>query len=335
MDPIFSAANSVWNLFKNLLAPETYSQVLEGGWLPGLGLVLSVTLFLVINRKKKIEKRRQLEELENALLDDDDEAHALDLPESLSPEELYADYPDDDFDSAEQEDLESVPEPLRRTLARDPEFGGQIVISAQSSRKQNTNQNEDEGTESGLDDAEPAGTPADIEEEFARFAEELKKKQREVQLRHRLEEDLFEESHYQEETQGSAQEGPISLSLSDMIEEDPLDWNQELDELLENPAASTEEEVSNADLLAEAGEERRRKNERIIQRLEEFEKDLEHRFQAGRLSKLAQKNFELVESLKDSEQAREYQEMKRRQSDSLAALENMVFGPGKPGKKKK
>lgn len=330
MDQIFSAANSVWNLFKNLLAPETYSQVLEGGWLPGLGLILAVTLFLVINRKKKVEKRRQLEELENALLDDDDEAHALDLPESLSPEELYADYPEDDFDSAEQEDLESVPEPLRRTLARDPEFGGQIVISAQSSRKQNTN--EDEDAQADPDDTEPAGTPADIEEEFARFAEELKEKQREVQLRHQLEEDLYEESHYQEAPQESSQGGPISLSLSDMIEEDPLDWNQELDELLENPAASTEEEVSNADLLAEAGEERRRKNERIIERLEEFEKDLEHRFQAGRLSKLAQKNFELVESLKDSEQAREYQEMKRRQSDSLAALENMVFGPGKKKK---
>ncbi len=330
MDQVFSTANTVWNFFKGLLNPESYSEVLSQGWLLGVGLVFVVALILVFKgRKRKVEKRRQLEALEEALLDDDDEAHALELPESpdpLSADGLYADYPEDSFDDFENEDLESVPEPLRRTLARDPEFGGQIVISAQSSRKQDTlAEDVNAPPVGGEEDTE--SSHHDIEQEFAQFAKELKEKQREVQLRHRLEEDLFEESHYQEDAQ---QPVPIALSLDDMVEEDEFagDWNQGLDDLLERPeiysAETTEEGSANR-----TQEERRKKNERIIQRLEEFQKDIEHKFQSSRLSRLAQENFELVESLGDSDQAREYQEMKRQQNDSLSALETMVFGLGK------
>lgn len=329
MDQVFSTANSVWNFFKNLLDLEAYSEMVGGGLLIGLAVVGIVAMVLVLkSRRSKVEKRRQLEELEEALLDEDDEAHGLNLPESLSPDELYADYPDEETEILDTDDLESIPEPLRMTLARDPEFGGQIVISAQSQRKQ-APEEETEDTEH-----EAESPMMDIEQEFAQFAQELKDKQREVQLRHRLEEDLFEESHYQEDVPEEAAPEPFSLSASDIIEDDDFaeDWSTDLDDLLETPVASPEEDVSNADLLAEAEEERRRKNERIIQRLEELERDLEHRFQSGRLSKLAQKNFELVESLGDTEQAKEYQEMKRKQTDRLSALENMVFGLGKKKK---
>ncbi|QPJ63046.1 MAG: hypothetical protein G3M70_14645 [Candidatus Nitronauta litoralis] len=328
MDQVFSIGHQVWAFLQSLVNPEQYSEWIQQGWPIAVGVIILIAfVYLLKGRRRNVERRQQLEALEEALLDDDIEEKSLELPDLPNETSLYEEYPDGEDFSEKAED-DPVPEPLARTLARDPEFGGQIVIAANSSRRPPTEPGPDtpQPDNSSLDQDD---STADIEEEFAQFAEELKEKAKEVQRRHQIEAEMMENELFEEDLEEQVSTGPIVLSAVDMLpEEDESDssWNQELDDLLEEPQISR---VSDGDLFEREPLEVKERNERLIETLEEFQRDFEHKLQSRTLSQLAQKNFELVESLSDSEQTREYQAMKRTQLDSLSALESIVFGTEK------
>lgn len=328
MDQVFSIGHQIWTFLQSLMNPEQYSEWVQQGWPIAVGvLTLVAIVYLLKGRRRSVERRQQLEALEEALLDDDIEEKSLELPDLPGEVDLYEEYPEDEgFDDFTED--EPVPEPLTRTLARDPEFGGQIVIVANSSRKSA----QEDVLENPLEEKsslDQADATSDIDQEFAQFAEELKEKAKEVQRRHQIEAEMMENEIFEEDLVEQPSTGPIILSAVDMLPEEDesnSDWNQELEDLLEEPkinGKTGKEELDREPL------EIKERNEQLIQSLEEFQRDFEHKLQSRTLSQLAQKNFELVESLSDSEQTREYQAMKRTQLDSLSSLESMVFGTEK------
>ncbi len=328
MDQVFSIGHQIWTFIQSMVNPGQYSEWFQQGWPVAVGvLTLIAIVYLLKGRRRSVERRHQLEALEEALLDDDIEEKSLELPDPPNEIDLYEEYPDDEgFDDLTED--APVPEPLARTLARDPEFGGQIVIAANSSRKSS----QEDVPETPIEEKSSQGqadSNADIDEEFAQFAEELKEKAKEVQRRHQIEAEMMESEIFEDDLAEQPSAGPIVLSAVDMLpEEDESnnDWNQELEDLLEEPQVTgeTEEERLEREPL-----EIKERNERLIKSLEEFQKDFEHKLQSRTLSQLAQKNFELVESLSDSEQTRDYQAMKRNQLNSLSSLESLVFGTEK------
>ncbi|MFQ5481331.1 MAG: hypothetical protein ACE5ER_01130, partial [Nitrospinaceae bacterium] len=69
-----------------------------------------------------------------------------------------------------------------------------------------------------------------------------------------------------------------------------------------------------------------RKFDRLIQRLEEFQKDMEHRLQSRTLETLTQRNLELVKSLKTPLQPEEGpEEAARAQVEARTALEKLAY----------
>lgn len=339
MEQVFAIGHDIWGFFQALFNPAEYPEWIRQGWPVGLGLLVMLILVSFLRSKQgRMQRRQQLEALEEALLDEDLEDRSLELPDSPLDGDLYAEYLEDESPLDDTGD-EPAPEPLRRTLARDPEFGGQIVIDANSSRKRATQ-------DQPVDDSEETQAPAassfeDIDQEFAQFAQELKDKAKEVQRRHQIEDDLMESEVFEEDFQPKKSAAPLSLSVADMLPEDEdnpdTKWNQDLEDLLERPVNLYAEDEALLDGPEdETGShldrdplEIQERNEQLIQRLEEFQKDFEHKIQSRTLSKLAQQNFELVESLSDSTQTRAYQEMKRNQMESLSSLESMVFGSDK------
>ncbi len=339
MEQVFSIGHDIWSFFQAIFNPAEYPEWIQQGWPIGLGLLAMLALVSFLRSKQgRMQRREQLEALEEALLDEDLEDRSLELPDSPLDGDLYEEYGEDESPLDAVGD-EPVPEPLHRTLTRDPEFGGQIVIDANSTRKSAT-EDEPAGDSEEIQ-APPDGSLEDIDHEFAQFAQELKDKAKEVQRRHQIEDDLMESELFEEDFQPKESVGPLSLSVADMLpeDEDSLDgkWNQELEDILEKPVdVYSEDEALHDDLRNGQGShldrdplEIQERNEQLIQRLEEFQKDFEHKIQSRTLSKLAQQNFELVESLSDSTQTRYYQEMKRNQMESLSSLESMVFGSDK------
>lgn len=337
MEQLFSIGHQILSFFQAIVNPEQYPEWIRQGWPIGLGiLTLLAIVYLLKGRRRSLERRLQLEALEEALLDDDFEDKSLELPDPPASVDLYEEFPEDD-DFSELVEENPILEPLNHTLARDPEFGGQIVIAANTSRKPSPEQEEDSFPQE-TNPKEQTASIAEIDEEFAQFAQELQEKAREVQRRHQIEDDLMENEIFEEDFAEQEPTGPIALSVVDIIPDDmessSNDWNEELEGLLEEPQFTSQlddEELLDNLYEKESIAERdpleiQERNERLIQRLEEFQNDFESRIQSRTLSQIAQKNFELVESLSDSEQTREYQAMKRNQMEARSSLESMVFG---------
>ncbi len=282
------------------------------------------------NRRSKIVRRRQLEELEEALLDENPEDRALDLP--VAPPEDYEDYLDEEDDYQEDK---PIAEPAAGTLAQDPEFGRQIVITAQSSRKkaEPTEVEQTEPPESLEDDS----SNLDIEKEFVQFAQELKQKQLQVQKRHRQEreelEDILQPAEpvplidpepgeiIEEETRPAISDD----DLEDLFVQSDLEDIPVADEYVTEPDPELQGIAEEFELQTPARGPKERKQQLIL-KLEEFQRDLEHQFQSRNLSRLAQQNFELVESMNNSESARHHH--KTKQQHTLSTLESLAFGLG-------
>lgn len=337
MEQLFSIGHQILSFFQAIVDLEQYPEWIQQGWPIGLGiLTLLAIIYMLKGRRRSLDRRQQLEALEEALLDDDIEAKSLELPDLPPSDNLYEEFLEDE-DYSEFVDEDPIPEPLKRTLARDPEFGGQIIIAATSSRKPTPEPDEDSSFQETVP-MEQTASIAEIDEEFAQFAQELQEKSKEVQRRHQIEDDLMENEIFEEDFAEPESTGPIALSALDILpdekEDSSNDWNEELEGLLEKPRITGK--MNDEDILDNLYEnesiaerdplEIKERNERLIQRLEEFQNDFESKIQSRTLSQIAQKNFELVESLSDSEQTREYQSMKRNQLEALSSLESMVFG---------
>ncbi len=341
MEQVFSIGHDIWSFFQTLLSPDQYLDWAQSSWPLIMGIfAVSALVFALKSRGKRMERRRQLEALEEALLDEDIEDKSLELPESALDADLFAEYSEGgDLQESITDDYEA--ETPQGTLARDPEFGGQIVLDANSSRKA-LEESDVKPPAKETPSADSMHSVSEIDEEFAQFAQELKEKAKEVQHRHQIEDELMEnelfEKDFSEDPTLEEAPAPVLLSAVDILPDEPddskSDWNQELEDLLEEPEYSGEpDDAKQSDDLYQqetvpdrAPLEIQERNELLIRNLEEFQKDFEHKLQSRTLSRLTQKNFELVESLSDSTQARDYQEMKREQMQSLSSLESMVYG---------
>lgn len=335
MDEWFARGHRVLKFFESLLDPGSYSRLMEDPLHAGIAL-LAVLLVLVLGlkrRKARLERRHRLQELEQALMDEDLEDRDLGLPKT--PPELD----DEEYSSV-------MPRVSRSGVLQDPSLESRIVIGPDSQRKHGPSEPEEP--------EEPAPSPAEsfdeaeIEAEFAKFAEELKQKQLKVKQRH----EAPASSPLEPAAEGGAPADPLDIpSLSDdelegllqldSPEESALELPPEIQAVEEYDALEAEmaeaiqhlqEEVADDGLepeltavMEDQPTEDRKKRERLIHRLEEFQRDLEHRFQSRTLENLAQRNLELVETLRRPDGSPEHETALREKQNALHTLETLMF----------